>query len=97
MFSAGVRHVALRRHERMRIAARRWGKLAVCLDSFNAAFRENQANCQFAPLFSEKKNGEDTDEAERGVGNKPGRGGIAPERVGEIERGIAPERVEEIE
>jgi hypothetical protein len=27
--------------------------LAVCLDSFHAAFRENQANCQFALPLSE--------------------------------------------
>jgi hypothetical protein len=36
-----------------------WGgrmgdKLAVCLDSFNAVFREPQANCQFAPHISEE-------------------------------------------
>jgi hypothetical protein len=30
------------------------GKLAVCLDSFDAAFREDQANCQFALTFSEE-------------------------------------------
>src|SRR5215470_5220652 len=37
----------------MLVAARGWGKLAVCLDSSDAAFRENQANCQFALHFSE--------------------------------------------
>src|SRR2546426_708420 len=36
----------------MRVAAQRQGKLAVCLDSFYAVFRENQATCQFAPTFS---------------------------------------------
>src|SRR5262249_47457093 len=41
-------HVALRRPERMKSAARGWGKLVVCLDSFDAAFREGQANFQFA-------------------------------------------------
>jgi anti-anti-sigma factor len=44
---------ALRRHEGMKSAAREWGKLAVCLSSFDAVFRENQANCQFALPFSE--------------------------------------------
>src|SRR5262245_51884041 len=38
----------------MRIAARGEGKLAVCLDSFDAAFRENMANCQFALHCSEE-------------------------------------------
>src|SRR6266508_4076233 len=38
----------------MKMAARGWGKLAVCLDSFDAAFREDQANCQFALPFSEE-------------------------------------------
>jgi hypothetical protein len=47
-------HVAFRRLEIMKISAREWGKLAVCLGSFNAVFRENQANCQFALPFSEK-------------------------------------------
>ena len=37
----------------MSVATRGLGKLAVCLDSFDAAFRENQANCQFALHFSE--------------------------------------------
>jgi hypothetical protein len=32
----------------MKIAARGYGKLAVCLDSFDEVFRENQANWQFA-------------------------------------------------
>jgi hypothetical protein len=34
-------HVALRRQETMKIAARGQGKLAVCLDAFNAVFLEN--------------------------------------------------------
>jgi hypothetical protein len=37
-------HVALRRLERTKIAARGWGELAVCLDSFDAVFRESRAN-----------------------------------------------------
>jgi hypothetical protein len=45
-------HVALRRLERMKIAARGWGELEVCLDSFDAVFRENRANFQFALPFS---------------------------------------------
>jgi hypothetical protein len=47
----GVAHVVLRRPERMKIVGRVWGKPAVCLDSFDAVFRENQANCQFALPF----------------------------------------------
>jgi hypothetical protein len=38
----------------MKVTARVYGKLAVCLDSFGAVFRENQATCQFAILFSEE-------------------------------------------
>jgi hypothetical protein len=30
------------------LLGKRYGKLAVCLDSFDAAFREDRANCQFA-------------------------------------------------
>jgi hypothetical protein len=37
----------------MKMAARGEGKLAVCLDSFDAVFQENQANCQFALHCSE--------------------------------------------
>jgi uncharacterized membrane protein len=57
IFSAGVQQFALRRLERMKVAARREGKLAICLDSFYAALRENQANCQFALLFGGEKVG----------------------------------------
>jgi hypothetical protein len=41
----------------MKIAARGQGKLlGVCLNSFDAVFGENRANCQFAlSFFVEKK------------------------------------------
>jgi hypothetical protein len=45
-------HVALRRLERMKIAARGQGELAVGLDFFDAVFRENRANFQSALPFS---------------------------------------------
>jgi hypothetical protein len=45
-------HVALRRLERMKIAARECGELEVRLDSIDAVFRENRANSQFALPFS---------------------------------------------
>jgi hypothetical protein len=41
----------LRRPERLKVRRSQ----AVCLDSFGAFFRENQANCRFAlPFFEER-------------------------------------------